>query len=405
MKIGEFANSNNLTIDTIRHYMDLGLIIPEKQGGQYYFDSRCQSDLENILNLKDMKFTLNEIKTIFLFRRLGKLTPYQEYEYYKAFYKNKYDSICQEVESLRDAKNKLQMKMKELVVKENKQKIKMGIDIRRLNLFKCVKCNGNLNLSQGNILDNQIIEGVLKCSCGVEYKIHDGILLVDNKKEQDGLTFDYDYIEDYINLTNVEYLENIYTSLEWMYKKIDFTSFNEKIIMELGSGAGFFLRHIYNDLPRDCVYLAIDYDYNRHIFLKNMLESIGIRKNIIFICCDFLDIPIEDNSIDILVDYSGTSNYSFEHKEFLLDLVNNYIKNRAYLIGAYILFKNFHFNSKIDSPFRRNFILDNINDKIINLGYIPIYEKVSEPIAKGGKYEDYFVKGEEVYFYLFYGKR
>src|SRR5690606_41576766 len=69
-----------------------------------------------------LKFTLNEIKTIFLFRRLGKLTPYQEYEYYKAFYKNKYDSICQEVESLRDAKNKLQMKMKELVVKENKQK-------------------------------------------------------------------------------------------------------------------------------------------------------------------------------------------------------------------------------------------------------------------------------------------
>lgn len=31
MKIGKFGEVNNLSIDTIRHYMDLSLIIPEKR--------------------------------------------------------------------------------------------------------------------------------------------------------------------------------------------------------------------------------------------------------------------------------------------------------------------------------------------------------------------------------------
>ena len=32
MKIGKFGEVNNLSIDTIRHYIDLSLIIPEKRG-------------------------------------------------------------------------------------------------------------------------------------------------------------------------------------------------------------------------------------------------------------------------------------------------------------------------------------------------------------------------------------
>ena len=64
MKIGKFGEVNNISIDTIRHYMDLSLIIPEK-GGQFFLMMYCQRDLKLILHYKDLGFSLNEIKNYF----------------------------------------------------------------------------------------------------------------------------------------------------------------------------------------------------------------------------------------------------------------------------------------------------------------------------------------------------
>ena len=41
MKISKFAEVNNVSVDTIRHYMDLGLVIPEKRKS-LFFDEYCQ---------------------------------------------------------------------------------------------------------------------------------------------------------------------------------------------------------------------------------------------------------------------------------------------------------------------------------------------------------------------------
>lgn len=47
MKFGEFAKINNITKDTLRYYMKIGLILPSKSGGNYIF---TESD-QKILNL------------------------------------------------------------------------------------------------------------------------------------------------------------------------------------------------------------------------------------------------------------------------------------------------------------------------------------------------------------------
>lgn len=405
MKIGEFANSNKVSKDTIRHYMDLGLIIPEKQGGQYCFDDRCQKSLEEILNLKDMGFTLNEIKTIFLFRLLGNLTHYQQDEYYRTLFVDKYENISKEIDNLTSIRNRLKEKIEDLSLYEGKEKLTIGIDISVLNIFKCLKCKGQLAILDGTIKDNQILDGKLKCNCGEEYSIENGILMVNNNYNKFQRGFGHNYIAEYINATDYNYLDNIYKSIDWVRKKIDFNDLKNKVILELGSGVGFSLRNIFNELPDDCIYIAVDHDISRHKFLKNMLERADTKKNIVFICADFLQIPIKHKSVDILLDFSGTSNYCFEHDEFLLKLVDNYVKDKAYLIGTYILFKNFGINTLIEDKYRKNFVLQNIKKGIEHLKYKVIDERVSNYLENGGKYENYFINGEKVYTYIFYGKR
>ena len=77
MKISKFAEVNNVSVDTIRHYMDLGLVIPEKKEVTI-FDEYCQKDIELILEYKWIGFSLNEIKELFLYKNLGKSLDYEK---------------------------------------------------------------------------------------------------------------------------------------------------------------------------------------------------------------------------------------------------------------------------------------------------------------------------------------
>ncbi|OOM77971.1 zinc-responsive transcriptional regulator [Clostridium sp. BL-8] len=384
LKIGKFVESNNLTIDTIRHYMDLSLIVPQKLGGQYDFDEKCQEDLDDILSFKELGFTLGEIKSIFLFKHFAKLTHYQEKECYKELFINKDKQIKNQIKELTEVKHRLEGKLDELSqIKTGNESI-IGINLKSLNLFKCCKCGSDLELSEANIINNQIINGKLSCHCGEEYFVEEGILKIGKNTLSTEIKFNLNSIIEYITDTDIHYLDNLHKGMEWIYKKVDFSSFKNKVMLELGSGFGFTLRYIYNDLPDDMTYIAVDHDINKHKFLKKVLEIANCKKNIVFICSDFLQIPIKDKSVDILLDLSGTSNYSFSNEDFLLSKIDDLIKDTAYFIGAYILFKNFTLNSLIADKYKKNFILTNIKEEISKLKYNILEENKSNYVEKGG---------------------
>ncbi|KAB7677137.1 MerR family transcriptional regulator, partial [Bacillus sp. B1-WWTP-T-0.5-Post-4] len=116
MKIGKFGEVNNISIDTIRHYMDLSLIIPEKKGGHYFFDEYCQTDLELILHYKDLGFSLNEIKELFFYKNLAKSMNYEKNTFYQSLFKLKYDKMEQEIELLEKKRDKLKGVLHDLLL-------------------------------------------------------------------------------------------------------------------------------------------------------------------------------------------------------------------------------------------------------------------------------------------------
>ena len=79
-------------------------------------------------------------------------------------------------------------------------------------------------------------------------------------------------------------------------------------------------------------------------------------------------------------------------------------KSDCYLLSLFILFKNFSLNSQITNNFRANFTLSKIKKELQNLQFQSIDESTSNYLKRGGKYEDFFVQGEEIYTYSFFGK-
>lgn len=402
MKIGAFAKKNQVSIDTIRHYTDLELLIPQKPTKQYEFDLQCQKDFDEIMSLKSLGFTLLEIKNIFIVKHLGKMTSFQQEEYYKNIFREKYESIKAKIEKLGREKSSLEEELHRLDIKNEGKQFKTGINLNCLQYLCCNNCGSSLVLKGAIVEDDMVMSGKLKCKCGAEYTVWDGILFADAGHDSEDQLPD---ILSYIQHTDAEYLNQIYKTLEWDVQNIDFKNLSGKVVLELGSGSGFFLRRIYNELPENTVYIAVDYDPGRLHFLKETLEKSGSRKNILFLCCDFIRMPLLPYSIDVICDYTGTSNFSFDHSEFLLKLIERYYKTDTVLLGSYIIFQNFSQNSMVSIDFRPNFRINEVKKQIEQLGFCKQAEYVSNVVTKGGIYENYFKKDEKVLTYSYFGKR
>lgn len=403
MRIGEFSKKNNISIEAVRHYIDLGLIIPYKKGGQYEFDENSQRNLNKVLELKSLGFTLNEVKSILIYEMLGKFTFNDEDNLLKNIFKLKEKEINKKIKELSHVEEKLKEKIIEITDKESKDRLSLGIDINNLKYLACVFCGDDLSLEEGNIKNNKIIDGKLKCRCGKEYNIESGILIVENDKMINENNYE-NFIEEYLKETDKDYTLNIREGLDWSYNKLEKLDLKNKLILEIGSGLGFILRNLYPIL-NDSVYVAIDNDINKHIYLKSLLEKSNLNNNIMLICTDFKKIPIKEDMVDIFFDGTGSSNYWFEENDFSIGDILKYLKLDSYVFLSYIIFKKISLNNSINKESRKNFNIKYIKEEIKKYKFNMIDEKNSGYTNKPSIYENYFNKDEEVYTYMYFGKR
>ncbi|WP_150285259.1 MerR family transcriptional regulator [Rummeliibacillus sp. TYF-LIM-RU47] len=67
MYIKEFASKYELTTDTARYYEKEGMILPTRLNNGYrFYDETCEKNIKFILVLKQLNFSLQEIKMLLL---------------------------------------------------------------------------------------------------------------------------------------------------------------------------------------------------------------------------------------------------------------------------------------------------------------------------------------------------
>jgi DNA-binding transcriptional MerR regulator len=416
MRIGEFAKQHSVSVDTLRHYMALGLLVVEKQGGQYDFDDKTSEDLVQLMGLKNIGFSLAEIKMIFMFQRLGRMTAYQRDIYYQSLFSDKHKSIEQDIHDKQAALDQLIKAEAALKGSEQPASQGVGVPLSALELLSCPICQSSFRLDDAQVVDEKIRNGRMSCGCGHVMVIEEGILYANPSDVLNAEVVSEtamlneataipqtSVLEAYLTSTHETYLDRVYEGLNWFSSRSDFSGVH--VAMELGSGFGFYLRTLYDQIPEDMLYIAVDRDPERHRFLKRILEAGTGSKKILLLCGSFESIPLKPESVDCVLDFSGTSNYSFEHADFLLERINHLVKPEAHLYASFIIFEKFGLQTRIPPENREHFKEERIRENLAELGFNFVEAHNTQVTDQGGEYEDFFQPDESIRTFLCIARR
>ena len=336
MKIGEFAKKHGVTHDTIRYYIDKGLIVPNKKDGQYRFNEVDSMDIERIIELKQMHFSLSDIHRIMTFQTIGGSSTEFSRNLFLLTLEEKQKHIKEELSKYNRLNEYLIKKIDEVKTQNLKHDQLLGFPLTSTHLLACPRCMKILILMAGVIENNMIIDADIECECGYTGKIKDGIY-IDEKAIRPKLLHGKPIPskEEYVNNTSHNYINYLYKGMAKLIEYIREYQKEPEYIMELNNCVGFFLLQYINYLPKDATYILIDYDLQRMTQLKNNLERYYSHKKFIFLCCEYNSLPIKKLSLDLVVDFLMSSNYENANDEDLIQIIVPYLKENGIITGSY----------------------------------------------------------------------
>jgi DNA-binding transcriptional MerR regulator len=342
MKISEFSKKYDVPVDTIRYYIDSSLLTPQKVHNRYVFDDITEDQMKQILELKDLKFTISEISKILSIERINQIMTKSKRDYFEKFFKEKYNELIIEKDKIEKAMSILHNKLEDLKEIEIKNETKYGFPIKYINLIACPKCGNNLSLNADKIENNQIFTGELTCECGYYAEIDDGILVLDgadkNSKHED-LEKE---IEDFYNKDSTpKFTSAFYRSLEWINKNIKKDLTEEKIILEISTASGFIPYFFKNNDVKN-IYIINQKYLAFTKFLKNNLaiQNVDLSK-VIFTTGNMGQLPLKNDLVDIVVDIFATSNTLGGVKDIPAKTIKKYLKSDALFFSLDVYFEEF----------------------------------------------------------------
>lgn len=420
MKIGEFAQKYNLTIDAIRHYMDLELILPDKKGGHYFFDKKEESDIRKILELKKLRFSLAEIQRILVYTRVSQLRSYEDKMYIKNLFDSKLEELKETNQEIKIAIDVLKNKINEMSHEDNIdkcaqiiKKIEMGMPISFLQYLACPICNKFLELKAGSIINNMVMQGNFKCSCGYTGKIKNGVYIAldeEDKTKLSNTNFDSKSnaftLAEYVEGTDSSFVNHIYKSIDKIISYMEIDSIDNKLILELGTGSGLFIRQFISYIKSGNTYIVTDHNINNINEIKLYLEKHAPNNKFVFICTDISKLPIKSQQIDYVINYATSITYNLNDNRMLDSVALPKIKKGGKLISCCPYVKsNYKLLSIIPKASRRYYEENGLKKAIheLNLKSIKITEMNSIEEVES-KYEDIF-RGKRLYSLVYCGQK
>lgn len=407
MKIGQFAKKHGITHDTVRYYIDKELLVPNKKDGQYRFSEVDSKEIEKIIELKQMNFSLSDIHRILTFQRLGGASTEFSRKLFLLILEEKQKYIREELLKFHRINGYLNKQIEEIKSYGQQEEQVLGFPIASTELLVCPSCKKGVNLSAGVIEKNMIINAKVECDCGYQAIIKDGIYIDERDvrtKLVDGKPMPTK--EEYLMHTSHNHISYLFKG---MAKLIDFIMKYQKepkYIMELSNCVGFFLLQYINYLPEDSVYILIDFDLDRITHLKENLERYYSHKKFIFFCCNYSNLPLKKFSVDVVVDLFMSNVYESEYNENLMDFTVLYLKQKGVFAGAYPFSKTKEIESETLEAQKKGYAKKEIIlEKIMTSSGVKLLESIEITSAFHDNLQHKKGKQVEEYQYVYVGKK
>ena len=397
MKIGEFAARYDLSHDTVRYYMQKGLLKAVKNGGQYEFTPHDCQDMVEIQKLKDLDFSLSEIQQILSYKRITGLKNDEEQHHYRQYFVSKHEEL-KTLETVLKEKKAVLAGIIHHKKTEEKEGMQKGFPLSFLQHLQCPCCHTALNIEDGKIANTMVMEAVIGCTCGYHAMIENGIYVDPQSirgKMLNGQTPPSK--EEFVQNTSPKFINFLATGIHKVHEKLAAQMKAGSVVLEVSSCIGFILSQVVERLSAQTTYLMTDYDYHRVKKCKRGFEKGYDHLTFIYFACDMHRLPLADGCVNHIVDYCGIKHYSEQHQLFLPEVLKRHLKQGGSMVGAYHFFEADTRGFQAVSPsVRRYYEKSYLRDNLKSTGLKLISEEVVGPVNEGGKYNA-FVDDNDLY--------
>lgn len=331
MRIGEFSRRNNVTQDAIRHYIDLGLLVVEKHGSHYFFTEGNNSELQDILMLKELDFSLNEIQSILCFNRLEGQRSNDFRSFLLSLLERNRERVSQKLQKFVEVEQILKRKIEELNVEEGDRSKMMGFPLSSLALLRCPACRNPLQVGGGSIEHHMLLQAEVFCDCGYKAVVEDGIF-IDRRAVRKRLM---PTKKEFVESASPQYINLVYNGTTTLIEQVQAHTGPIEYMLELDSCVGRFLMQYIEHLREDTTYILLSTDLERLTALKHNLEQEYGDRHFIFLCCDLTLLPLAQGAIDCIVSQGMIPKSEYTGNEFLPALVSPLLKSQGLFTGAF----------------------------------------------------------------------
>jgi DNA-binding transcriptional MerR regulator len=398
MRIGEFADHNNLNIDTVRYYTDLNLIHPIRKGRYFYFEKAQQEELNRLLYLKDLRFTLEEIKKIMTAEDLNSIRTSVESSLYEDMLLRKRDELKREASEISTALKEIEAEIERAGQRQDDLSLERGISFKNLHFLCCPRCGSEIEISEGILKGNGIYEGMGGCSCGYSLSIREGIVVT--KQNYDDVIEPYvegvNYKDAFVNETPKELVDIMISSAKEIIRLLMEKDLSDKGVLFMKSGLGMLETWLLGQTDHVKLMILVDDDYNKLRVAKKSIESSFPNVNAIYICSELYELPVGKDTMDIAVDFLATFLNGFRMDISFYGHIIPILKGRSSIMGLYLYFKNFNMLSRL--PESRRYIFDgrSIPKTIRGYKFIETGNYEEGILHEGSNINGFFRDGDDV---------